>query len=168
MYAPAIHFYTFDPSSALDVTDAGVPCVAWTLCAGVPSVIETLGGTGTWSACHEPGTGWDWARSARVPSDTGTRVLGKSVTLQVPFWHCVHHGSPASRGLATSSCAVARGGASPSELPRAPSTLPPSAAPSTLMRPLCRKRASRCVPTRSSGPSAPWAACVVRCSLRSA
>jgi hypothetical protein len=92
MYAPAIHFYTFDPSSALDVTDAGVPCVAWTLCAGVPSVIETLGGTGTWSACHEPGTGWDWARSARVPSDTGTRVLGKSVTLQVPFWHCVHHG----------------------------------------------------------------------------
>ena len=94
MYAPAIHFYTFDPSSALDVTDAGVPCVAWTLCAGVPSVIETLGGTGTWSACHEPGTGWDWARSARVPSDTGTRVLGKSVTLQVPFWHCVHHGPP--------------------------------------------------------------------------
>jgi hypothetical protein len=56
-------------------------------------VIETLGGTGTWSACHEPGTGWDWARSARVPSDTGTRVLGKSVTLQVPFWHCVHHGT---------------------------------------------------------------------------
>ena len=35
MYAPAIHFYTFDPSSALDVTDAGVPCVAWTLGAGV-------------------------------------------------------------------------------------------------------------------------------------
>ena len=91
MYAPAIHFYTFDPFGT-DFTDAGVPCVAWTLGAGVPSVIETLGGTGTWSACHEPGTGWDWARSARVPSDTGTRVLGKSVTLQVPFWHCVHHG----------------------------------------------------------------------------
>ena len=92
MYAPAIHFYTFDPFGT-DFTDAGVPCVAWTLGAGVPSVIETLGGTGTWSACHEPGTGWDWARSARVPSDTGTTVLGKSVTLQVPFWHCVHHGS---------------------------------------------------------------------------
>ena len=95
VYVPCTHLqfiFTLSIPSALDVTDAGVPCVAWTLGAGVPSVIETLGGTGTWSACHEPGTGWDWARSARVPSDTGTRVLGKSVTLQVPFWHCVHHG----------------------------------------------------------------------------
>ena len=47
MYAPAIHFYTFDPFGT-DSTDAGVPCVAWswTLGAGVPSVIKTLGGLG--------------------------------------------------------------------------------------------------------------------------
>jgi hypothetical protein len=45
MYAPAIHFYTFDPFGT-DFTDAGVPCVAWTLGAGVPSVIKTLGGLG--------------------------------------------------------------------------------------------------------------------------
>ena len=38
-------FLHFDPFGT-DFTDAGVPCVAWTLGAGVPSVIKTLGGLG--------------------------------------------------------------------------------------------------------------------------
>ena len=85
LFHPQIHrFSTADGHSCAELAGTGHSSASRNLDTGRP---------GTWSACHEPGTELHWAQSARVPSDTGTRVPSKSVTLQVPFWHCVHHGS---------------------------------------------------------------------------
>ena len=84
-FHPQIHrFSTADGHSCAELAGTGHSSASRNLDTGRP---------GTWSACHEPGTELHWAQSARVPSDTGTRVRSKSVTLQVPFWHCVHHGT---------------------------------------------------------------------------
>jgi hypothetical protein len=95
LFHPQIHrFSTADGHSCAELAGTGHSSASRNLDTGRP---------GTWSACHEPGTELHWAQSARVPSDTGTRVPSKSVTLQVPFWHCVHHGKELRR------CAERRG-----------------------------------------------------------